>query len=102
MDRVERVAFAEILETLRAALPNLRERYAVRSLGVFGSSVRGDADSRSDVDILVEFEHAPTFFRFVELEDELSRLLSANVDLVMRSALEQRIGDGILSEVVPV
>jgi len=54
------------------------------------------------VDILVEFEHAPTFFQFVELEDELGRLLVANVDLVMKSALRPRIGERILSEVVQV
>ncbi len=102
MSGVEDSPLRDILKTLRAVLPDLRERYGVRSLGVFGSSARGEADPQSDVDILVEFEHAPTFFQFVELEDELGRLLSANVDLVMKSALRPRIGERILSEVVRV
>jgi len=91
-----------ILETLRAVLPDLRKRYGVQSLGVLGSSGRDEANSRSDVDTLVEFEHAPAFFQFVELDDELGRLLAANVDLVMKSALRPRIGERILSEVVQV
>ncbi|MBI3913583.1 MAG: nucleotidyltransferase domain-containing protein [Chloroflexi bacterium] len=44
---------------MRAHLPALRERYAVTSLGVFGSYVRGEQKKRSDLDVLVEFDRAP-------------------------------------------
>jgi predicted nucleotidyltransferase len=50
----------------------------------------------------VEFDRAPTFFEFIALEDDLSRLLGVKVDLVMKSALKPRIGERILSEVVQV
>jgi len=92
----------EIRRTLRAHLPELCERYGIQSLGLFGSYVRGEEGPRSDLDILVEFKRAPTFFRFIELEDELSQLLGIKVDLVMKSALKPRIGERILSEVMPV
>jgi len=92
----------EIRRTLQEHLPQLHNRYQVRSLGLFGSYVRGEEGSRSDLDILVEFERAPTFFQFIELEDDLSRLLGIKVDLVMKSALKPRIGEQILSEVVAV
>ena len=92
----------EVLRALRAELPNLERIYDVRSLGVFGSIVRGEQRSRSDVDILVEFRRTPTFFEFIELEDRLAGLLGAKVDLVMRSALKPRIGERILAEVVSV
>jgi uncharacterized protein len=92
----------EILAILRVELPEMRQRHGVRSLGLFGSVVRREARSNSDVDILVEFERAPTFFQFVALEDDLSKLLGARVDLVMKSALKPRIGERILSEVLPV
>lgn len=87
----------EIRRTLRAHLPELRERYGVKSLGIFGSYVRGEQGPGSDLDILVEFELAPTFFQFIELEDNLSQLLRIKVDLVMKSALKPRIGERILS-----
>jgi len=50
----------------------------------------------------VEFDRAPTFFRYVELKDELSELLGVKVDLVMKSALRPEIGRRILDEVVSV
>jgi len=96
------VDLEEIRRALRAHLPELRERYGVKSLGLFGSYVRGEEGPRSDLDILVEFERAPTFFRFIELEDELSQLLGLKVDLVMKSALKPRIGERILAEVIQI
>ncbi len=92
----------DALEALRAHLPEISQRYGVKSLGVFGSVVRGEQGERSDLDILVEFASAPTFFRFIKMENYLSDLLGVRVDLVMRSALKPRIGERVLSEVVPV
>lgn len=92
----------EIRRTLRDQLPALQEQYRVKSLGVFGSYVRGENKPRSDLDLLVEFEQAPTMFEFVRLERHLSDLVGVKVDLVMKSALKPEIGKRILAEVVPV
>lgn len=87
---------------LRAHLPALREHYSITSLGVFGSYVRGEAKAKSDLDLLVEFEHAPSLFKYGELEDHLSDLVGIKVDLVMKKALKPHIGRYILAEVVPL
>ena len=92
----------DVLRTLRAELPELEQDYSIRSLGVFGSIVRGEQQLRSDVDVLVDFKRPPTFFEFIELEDRLTDLLGTKADLVMRTALRPRIGDRILAEVVDV
>lgn len=91
-----------ILKDLRAHLPELRKRYRVKSLGVFGSYVHGEQRRRSDVDVLVEFEQVPTLFGYVELQEHLSKILGVKVDLVMKSALKPAIGKRILEEVVQV
>jgi len=96
------VVLTDVLRTLRTELPKLEKAYNIRSLGIFGSIVRGDQRPRSDVDILVDFKCPPTFFELIELEDRLTDLLGAKADVVMRSALKPRIGDRILSEVVEV
>ncbi len=88
------------IQLLREHIPELRKRYGVRSLGIFGSYVHGKQKRKSDLDILVEFERAPTFFQFIELEDRISELLGVKIDLVMKSALKPRIGERILAEVV--
>ncbi len=85
---------------LRKHLPELRERYSVKSLGVFGSYVRGEQKKRSDLDVLVEFEHAPSLFKYIDLEDYLSDLVGIKVDLVMKKTLKPVIGQRILAEVV--
>jgi predicted nucleotidyltransferase len=87
---------------LRGHMPLLRERYAVEWLGVFGSYVRGDADSESDLDLLVRFRETPGLIRFVELENHLSDLLGVRVDLVMADALKPNIGRRVLAEVEPL
>lgn len=91
-----------LVRKLRNHLPELRGRYGVRSIGVFGSYVHGGQKRSSDLDILVEFDSAPTLFQFVDLKEHLTDLLGVKVDLVMKSALRPKIGERILAEVMPV
>jgi uncharacterized protein len=95
-------ALENILQTLQSVLPELRDRYHVSSLGVFGSYVRGEQTTASDVDILVEFEPEARFglLEFCDLENHLSDLLGRKVDLVMKDGLKPRIGARILQEVI--
>ncbi|HEU4342076.1 MAG TPA: nucleotidyltransferase family protein [Candidatus Binatia bacterium] len=91
----------QFISKLRQNLPEIRERYGVRSLGIFGSYLRGQQHNRSDLDVLVEFNNgALTLFQFVELRDFLSDLLGVKVDLVEKRALKPAIGKHILEEVV--
>ena len=87
---------------LRQNLPELRERYSVKSLGVFGSYVRGEQKKQSDLDLLVEFEQTPSLLEFAHLRNHLSRLLGIKVDLVLKKTLKPNIGRYILAEVVPI
>ncbi len=68
-------------------------------IGLFGSFARGAQRIGSDVDLLVEFSRPIGFIRFIQLENRLSELLGAKVDLVTRSALKPHIGKRILDEV---
>lgn len=89
----------DIRSMLRDKLPELEARYGVRSLGLFGSYARGEAKSRSDLDVLVEFARTPTLFEFTELEEYLTTLLDVKVELVSRKALRGARGERILEEV---
>lgn len=91
------------LRTLRDHLPELRERYGVRSLWLFGSHVRGSQHKRSDLDMLVELDDRRlSLLKFVELEHFLSNLVGVKVDLVEKDTLKPAIGRNILEEVVSV
>lgn len=91
-----------IMEKIREDMPYMRERYEVKSVGVFGSYVRGDNNKESDVDILVEFHEPPTLLEFVALERHIGELTGMKVDLVMKTALKPGIRERILQEVVYV
>lgn len=92
----------EIKETLEKHREELKEKYKVREIGIFGSCVRGEQKEASDVDILVEFGGTIGFFKFLELEEYLEGLLGVKVDLVSKKALKPRIGRHILKEVIMV
>jgi uncharacterized protein len=87
---------------LHEMLPELKEKYQVSYLGVFGSYVRGKQKPGSDLDVLVEFSRTPTIFKVVNLENYLSEALGVKVDLVMKDALKPNIGKHILDEVEAV
>ncbi len=88
------------INTLNEHGEELEEEFSVSNLGLFGSYVRDDQNTGSDLDILVEFSKPISLLRFVSLKRRLSQLLDVNVDLVMKKALKPRIGERILSEVV--
>jgi predicted nucleotidyltransferase len=91
-----------IIARLRAALPDLRRRWPIGSLALFGSMARDDATAASDLDVLVDFDKPIDLFAFLALEAALAGLAGRRVDLVSRAAPKRHIGQRILAEAVPL
>lgn len=92
-----------LVARLQEILPQLQKEYGVQSAWIFGSRVRGDETTNSDIDILVEFDDRPlSLLQFVHLENYLSDVLGVEVDLVERDTLKPAIGENILAEAVPL
>lgn len=87
-----------ILTVLDQYAYEIRQKFHVHKLGLFGSHVRGDTHPQSDIDILVEFE-IPTFDAYMDLKFFLEDLFQRDVDLVMADTLKPRIKPRILTEV---
>jgi hypothetical protein len=66
------------------------ERWKVAELAIFGSALRADFESDSDVDVLVTFkpDSKRSLFDLVEMEQELERMFGREVDLVTRPGIE--------------
>jgi predicted nucleotidyltransferase len=90
----------EILKILQSMKPMLKTDYNVKTIGVFGSLLHEKTHRQSDIDVLVEFEPPIGLFKFLELEELLSKRLGGKVDLVSRKALKPEIGRSVLTEAV--
>jgi predicted nucleotidyltransferase len=91
-----------VLRVLRDHAAELRRRFRVRSLWLFGSVARGDALGGSDIDVMVEFEPGPLDFfdHYMGLKSRLEELLGRRVDLVEREALPPDVRTRIEGEAV--
>lgn len=76
-----------VIQALRESLPELRDRFSVSKIGVFGSYVKGNQNDDSDVDIYVEFDRVPGL-EFMDLSEQLERIVRKKVDLLTPSGLK--------------
>lgn len=95
-------SFKDMHELLTQHLPQVQLTYGIKSLGVFGSFVREEATESSDLDVLVEFEEAPTFRKYMDLKFFLEDLFGRKVDLVIPADIKPQIREQILKEVIYV
>ena len=82
-----------LIDNNREAIAGICRVHGVKSLQAFGSVLRDDFDpTRSDVDVLVEFEAsaADSFSNFLDLKEALEVLFQRPVDLVEPRAIRNR------------
>ena len=93
----------EIKRILKEHREEIREKYGVVIVGVFGSYARGEQREISDVDIIVELER-PIGLKFYELWDYLENVLAIKVDVLTLSALKQKtlLWESVKEEIVYV
>jgi hypothetical protein len=91
-----------VLAALKAAAPELRRRWPIRALGVFGSYARGDIGPDSDVDVLVEFDRPIALSAFLAIERDLCAAAGRPIDLVSRAALNPAVERRALRDLIPL
>ncbi|MEK7763013.1 MAG: nucleotidyltransferase family protein [Nitrospirota bacterium] len=92
----------QVLSLLASRREDILVKFGVKKLGIFGSVARDDMRNGSDVDILVEFQDAATFDRYMDLKAYLEALLGTAVDLVTEDALKPRMRPHIEKDMVRV
>ncbi len=88
----------EVVEKIKANRDSIK-KYGVKRLGLFGSYSRGDANPKSDLDFVVEFEHK-SFDAYMGLKQYLEELFNITVDLVLIDSIKPRLRSQILKEIV--
>ena len=95
---IEEAMNIERLSKYRSEIIEIAKRHGASNIRVFGSVARGEADSNSDVDFLVDLEKGRSLFDLGGLLVDLERLLGRRVDVVTENGLRPRIKDRVMSE----
>lgn len=68
----------------------LIQKYNIKELAVFGSSIRNDFNSQSDIDFLIEFNNSESisFFDLIDIQVYLENITGRSVDLVEPESLD--------------
>jgi uncharacterized protein len=91
----------DIIEILKRNKPHLFEKYPIAQIALFGSYSRNTQNENSDVDILVEF-NGRIGSAFIDLANEIERILGVKTDLVSRKAMKPKYFNAIESELIYV
>src|SRR6266700_5200483 len=92
----------ELLYEKREDILRIASKRGAYNVRVFGSVARGEADSKSDIDLLVDLEPGRSLFDLGGLLMDLQDLLGHKVDVVTERGLRERIRERVLREAVPL
>ena len=90
----------ELLQEKREDILRIAAKRGAYNVRVFGSVARGEADSKSDIDILVDMEPGRSLFDLGGLLMDLQDLLGQSVDVVTERGLRERIRERVLQEAI--
>jgi len=90
----------EIVKRLRTLKVDLKKRFKVKKIGLFGSYVNESQKKESDIDILVEFEDGADLFDLSGLSIFLEEIFKQKVDIVSKNALRSELKEIILDQVI--
>jgi predicted nucleotidyltransferase len=91
-----------ILDLLNRHRDEIKQRFAVKRLALFGSAARDEMHQESDIDVLVGFEGPATFNGYMDLKFYLEALLGRRVDLVTEKGLRKEIRPNVERETIRV
>ncbi len=90
----------EIIKIMKEHKEELKKKYKIKKIKIFGSYARGEQKERSDIDIIVDFEVTPTLIELIRLEEEIERILGIKVDLLTEKGISPFIKPYIKEVVV--
>ena len=91
----------DVLEKLQNHLPELKKRFGIKTIGIFGSVARGDDSESSDVDVLYAFEEGRgDLFEYAHVTEYLETLFGRNIDFVSIRWMNERLRKYVEPEMI--
>jgi predicted nucleotidyltransferase len=92
----------KLIAAKRSEILAAAARHGATNVRLFGSVVRGEATSDSDVDVLVDLELGRSLLDLGGLLMDLQDLLGCRVDVVTEMGLHWYIRERVIREAVPL
>ncbi len=90
----------KVIQEKREEIIQTCEKHGGYNVRLFGSVARGEADEKSDIDLLVDLGEKFSPWFPVGLIHDLEDLLGKKVDVVTVTGLKERIKDRVLKEAI--
>lgn len=91
----------DVIKEINTMLPDIKRRFGISRIGVFGSQVTGNQSPGSDIDILISFqEDKESFDNYMDLKFFLEDKFGKNIDLVIEDSIKARLKEQIIHETV--
>jgi len=90
----------EVFIIIQKLKNEIKTKYKVKSIGLFGSYVSNKQKDTSDIDFLVEFEDDADLFHYIGLSLFLEEYFKKKVDVISKPALKEELRESILQEVI--
>lgn len=90
----------DLLQEKREDILRLAKEYGAYNVRIFGSVARGEADEKSDIDLLVTLETGRSLLDLIGLWMDLEELLQQKIDVVSEGGLRGSFGEHVLKEAI--
>ncbi|MEM5810197.1 MAG: nucleotidyltransferase family protein [Candidatus Aenigmatarchaeota archaeon] len=91
-----------MLNELKKKILPILKNYDVIKAGVFGSFARGEANKKSDIDLLVKFKGRKSLLDLISLEIALKNKLKRKVEVLTYDSLHPLLKERILKEEIRI
>ena len=71
------------IEEIKEMIYDILKKYGVEKAYIFGSYARGEADKKSDVDIMIKKGNLKTLLQLSALANEIEQILKKQIDIVI-------------------
>lgn len=94
-------ALTDIIENIKTHKSILQTKYGLNTIAIFGSYSHGFENQDSDLDIMVDFDR-PIGVEFIDLANELEKILDIKVDLVSKNGIKPEYFQNIKTDLIYV
>jgi predicted nucleotidyltransferase len=90
------------IQDIQQRLLPVLQKYRICRAGLFGSVVRDDFGSHSDIDVVADIPSGYSLYEIIGIQEEMADKVGRSVDLIEYKQIKPRIKDTILKEEIRI